>query len=88
MLNTLSNHGLLPHSGYNFTHDVVVNALVNGVNFSPSLGTFLFNFAMLTNPDANATSFSLHQLATHGILEHDASLRYFARYSIVVSIMS
>ena len=75
MLNTLANHGLLPHSGYNITHDVAIKALEEGVNFTPDLGTFLFDFALSTNPDANATSFSLHQLGTHDILEHDASLR-------------
>lgn len=76
MLNTLANHGILPHSGYNFTLNATVQGLIDGVNFTPELGTFLFDFAILTNPNPNATSFSLHQLGTHGILEHDASLRW------------
>jgi hypothetical protein len=80
MLNTLANHGILPHSGKNLTQDVTVKALIDGVNFTPDLGTFLFNFAITTNPDRNATSFNLHQLGTHGILEHDASLRLFQIY--------
>lgn len=75
MLNTLANHGILPHSGYNLTWNATVQALIDGVNFTPELGAFLFNFAMTTNPDRNATSFNLHQLGTHDILEHDASLR-------------
>lgn len=77
MLNTLANHGILPHSGKNLTLDVTVQALIDGVNFTPDLGAFLFDFALTKNPDRNATSFSLHQLGTHGILEHDASLRLF-----------
>lgn len=81
MLNTLANHGILPHSGKNLTHDITVKALIDGVNFTPDLGTFLFNFAITTNPDRNATSFNLHQLGTHGILEHDASLRLSQGYS-------
>ena len=75
MLNTLANHGILPHSGKNLTLNATVQGLINGVNFSPSLGEFLFAFAMTTNPDPNATSFTLHQLGSHDILEHDASLR-------------
>lgn len=77
MLNTLANHGIFPHSGKNLTQNVTINALINGVNFTPDLGLFLFRFALTTNPDRNATSFSLHQLGTHDILEHDASLRLF-----------
>jgi hypothetical protein len=80
MLNTLANHGILPHSGKNLTQDVTVKALIDGVNFTPDLGTFLFEFAITANPDRNATSFNLHQLGTHGILEHDASLRLFQAY--------
>jgi hypothetical protein len=80
MLNTLANHGILPHSGKNLTQDITVKALTDGVNFTPDLGTFLFNFAIITNPDRNATSFNLHQLGAHGILEHDASLRLFQGY--------
>ena len=77
MLNTLANHAILPHSGMNITQDITIKALGDAVNFTPSLSAFLFAFAMTTNPDKNATWFNLHQLGTHGILEHDASLRYF-----------
>lgn len=75
MLNTLANHGILPHSGKKLTQNITIQGLIEGVNFSPALGKFLFDFAITTNPDGNATSFSLDQLGTHGILEHDASLR-------------
>lgn len=75
MLNTLANHDILPHNGQNFTLPVIIQALAEGVNFTPELATFLFNFAVQTNPDPNATEFNLDQLGTHGILEHDASLR-------------
>jgi hypothetical protein len=81
MLNTLANHNILPHSGKDITHDITLKALEDGVNFTPDLGTFLFNFAIATNPDANATTFSLDNLGRHGILEHDASLRFDKTYS-------
>jgi hypothetical protein len=80
MLNTLANHGILPHSGKNITQEITVNALIKGVNFTPDLGKFLFAFAKLTNPDQNATTFSLDQLGTHNILEHDASLRLLENF--------
>ncbi|KAL9622323.1 MAG: hypothetical protein Q9160_003334 [Pyrenula sp. 1 TL-2023] len=59
MLNTLANHGFLPHDGKNLTQDVVVNALQDGVNLDVELGTLLFQQAVLTNPEPNATWFDL-----------------------------
>jgi hypothetical protein len=79
MLNTLANHGILPHSGKNISQRIVTKALMDGVNFTPQLAEFLFRFAQLTNPDQNSTTFDLNHLGTHNILEHDASLRYDAQ---------
>ncbi|KAN0114595.1 Cloroperoxidase [Hyaloscypha variabilis] len=74
MLNTLANHGILPHSGYNISQEITIKALSSAVNFTSNLAEFLFAFALTTNPEQNATVFNLHQLGTHDILEHDASL--------------
>jgi hypothetical protein len=81
MLNTLANHGFLPHDGKDITVDKTISALSTALNFDADLGKFLFDFAVTTNPDANATTFSLDDLSRHDILEHDASLRsvYFDR---------
>jgi hypothetical protein len=79
MLNTLANHGILPHSGKNISEDIVTKALMEGVNFTPQLAQFLFVFAHLTNPNQNSTTFDLNHLGIHNILEHDASLRYAAQ---------
>lgn len=76
MLNTLANHGFLPHSGKNITEEDTVNALNTALNVDQSLGVFLFQHAITTNPAPNATNFSLDNLDRHNILEHDASLRY------------
>lgn len=74
MLNTLANHAILPHNGQNITKDITVNALFNALNIDKALGEFLFNFAVTTNPQPNATTFNLDHLSRHNILEHDASL--------------
>ncbi|KAI9685685.1 MAG: hypothetical protein M1822_004245 [Bathelium mastoideum] len=74
MLNTLANHGFLPHSGKDITEKDTVHALYTALNINQSLSELLFNFAITTNPAPNATTFSLDNLDRHDILEHDASL--------------
>ncbi|KIW97795.1 uncharacterized protein Z519_01379 [Cladophialophora bantiana CBS 173.52] len=74
MLNTLANHGFLPHSGKNITEVDTVDALNAALNVDRKLGVFLFQHAITTNPAPNATDFSLDDLSRHNILEHDASL--------------
>ncbi|KAI1139076.1 Cloroperoxidase [Hypoxylon sp. FL0543] len=74
MLNTLANHGFLPHDGRNITKDTTVNALASALNFNTSLGELMFSVALVANPEPNATFFTLDQLNVHNVLEHDASL--------------
>jgi len=74
MLNTLANHNFLPHSGKGFTLEKTQHALKTALNINETLGQFLFNFAVTTNPQPNATEFSLENLGRHNVLEHDASL--------------
>jgi len=75
MLNTLANHGFLPHSGENITKEDTVYALHTALNINQSAAAFLFNKAITTNPlYPNASNFSLIDLRRHNILEHDASL--------------
>ncbi|ROW02524.1 hypothetical protein VMCG_06115 [Cytospora schulzeri] len=74
MMNTLANHGFLPHDGRNLTETNVVNGLKNGLNFDPALGKIMFQQALVANPEPNATFFTLDMLNRHNVLEHDASL--------------
>ncbi|KAI1636249.1 Chloroperoxidase [Biscogniauxia mediterranea] len=74
MMNTLANHGYLPHSGKNLTKDVVVGALKEGLNFNETLGGIMFDQAVIANPEPNATFFTLDHLNRHNVLEHDASM--------------
>ncbi|WYZ43363.1 hypothetical protein EsH8_VI_001062 [Colletotrichum jinshuiense] len=74
MMNTLANHGFLPHDGRNLTQENVVKGLQEGLNFNTSLGTLMFQMALIANPEPNATFFTLDHLNAHNVLEHDASL--------------
>ncbi|KAK3372173.1 Chloroperoxidase [Podospora didyma] len=74
MLNTLANHGFLPHDGKHISKKETENALFDALNINKTLGSFLFDFALRTSPKKNATHFSLNDLGNHNILEHDASL--------------
>ncbi|KFA56383.1 hypothetical protein S40293_05040 [Stachybotrys chartarum IBT 40293] len=74
MLNTLANHGYLPHDGRTIDHDITLSALDKALNIDGEMGGLLFEFALTTNPEPNATYFSLEDLSRHNVLEHDASL--------------
>ncbi|KAI9695640.1 MAG: hypothetical protein M1820_008487 [Bogoriella megaspora] len=74
MLNTLANHGFLPHSGKDISETNTIDALGNALNINQTLAEFLFSKAVTTNPKPNATTFDLDNLSRHNILEHDASL--------------
>jgi hypothetical protein len=75
MLNSLANHGYLPRNGKDITLNITIDALGTALNIDPVLSEFLYDEAITTNPDyPNATVFSLANLVTHDILEHDASL--------------
>ncbi|KAF9733323.1 hypothetical protein PMIN06_011995 [Paraphaeosphaeria minitans] len=74
MLNSLANHGFLPHSGKGIKLNDTVHALEAALNINQDIATSLFGFAATTNPEPNATEFSLENLGRHNVLEHDASL--------------
>ncbi|CAG8941389.1 unnamed protein product [Penicillium salamii] len=74
MMNTLANHGFLPHDGRNITRDTLVEGLHDALNFNSSLSSLMFDMGVVANPDPNATYFTLDHLNRHNVLEHDASL--------------
>ncbi|KAI0881357.1 Cloroperoxidase [Annulohypoxylon maeteangense] len=74
MLNTLANHGFLPHDGKGITVNKTISALGTALNIDQPLSEELFNFALTTNPTPNSTYFDLDHLSRHNILEHDGSL--------------
>lgn len=82
MLNALANHGFLPHDGKSITENKTVAALGSALNIDQELASFLFGFAVTTNPKPNATTFDLNHLSRHNVLEHDASLRFVGKFPI------
>lgn len=59
MMNTLANHGILPHDGRDITKDAVVKAMKQGLNFDSTLAVVMFDQAVIANPEPNATFFTL-----------------------------
>ncbi|KAE9362459.1 hypothetical protein PF008_g2 [Phytophthora fragariae] len=65
-LNSLANHGHIPRSGKNITHESLGAALMSVFNFDSNLTQTLLNQV--------PTTFSLDIISRHNVLEHDASL--------------
>lgn len=77
-LNTLANHGFLPHSGQNISRDDLISGMLAGVNQDESISGGLFNILVQLGLSSNNTlnsTFSLLDLGNHNVLEHDASFR-------------
>ncbi|TDZ54257.1 putative sterigmatocystin biosynthesis peroxidase stcC [Colletotrichum trifolii] len=74
MLNTLANHGFLPHNGRHITQDVVTKALKDAVNIAEDIAVAAFQPGLKTNPDPNANFIDLDMLNLHNAIEHDGSL--------------
>ncbi|KAK7749979.1 hypothetical protein SLS62_008088 [Diatrype stigma] len=72
MLNTLANHGYLPHSGRDITVQDIADAVVAGVNFDETFGQSLGAqaFQLLGGPE----TINLEDLGTPNVTEHRASL--------------
>lgn len=54
MLNTLANHGFLPHNGRNITLDKIKTAFSDGINMGDDIAIGTFTPGLATNPDPNA----------------------------------
>ncbi|KAG4437127.1 hypothetical protein IFR05_007389 [Cadophora sp. M221] len=74
MLNTLANHGFLPHDGRNITKENAVFAMKTALNFDETFAEEFFAHGMKANPEPNGKFFTLNMLNQHNVLEHDASL--------------
>ena len=59
MMNTLANHGFLPHDGRNITRANLVDALGQALNFNATLANLMFDMGVVANPEPNATVFTL-----------------------------
>lgn len=68
MMNTLANHGILPHDGRAITKEAVIKAMKQGLNFDSTLAVVMFNQAVVANPEPNATFFTLYVSVLHHVL--------------------
>lgn len=77
-LNTLANHGFLPHSGQNISRADLVSGMLAGTNQDESISGLLFSILVelgLASDNTTDATFSLLDLGRHDVLEHDASFR-------------
>jgi hypothetical protein len=75
-LNSLANHGFLPHNGKGITIPMLITALNNGVNVGADFATAIRGAGLPSVPgNLLATSFDLNNSDEHNFsIEHDASL--------------
>lgn len=75
-LNSLANHGILPHSGKGMTLPILIKGLKDGMNVGADFATAIGGAGLLSVPgNLLATSFDLNDLDEHNFpIEHDASL--------------
>ncbi|KAF7304159.1 HEME-HALOPEROXIDASE domain-containing protein [Mycena indigotica] len=74
-LNTLANHGYLPHNGKNFTVKTLMDASLKGFNVDWDAILIAAKFGMLSRNDfGSIENMSLGALSLHNLVEHDASI--------------
>ncbi|KAJ0378821.1 hypothetical protein COL26b_002886 [Colletotrichum chrysophilum] len=73
-MNTLANHGFVPHDGRNITLDKLTKGVKDALNVAESRALNIFENALVVNPVPNATFFDLEMLHVHNVIEHDGSL--------------
>ncbi|GKT92668.1 deoxyribonuclease-related protein [Colletotrichum tofieldiae] len=73
-MNTLCNHGFVPHDGRNITLDKLTKGLMDALNIAEFRAINIFEAGLITNPIPNATFFDMQMLHAHNVIEHDGSL--------------
>ncbi|UKZ61707.1 uncharacterized protein TrAtP1_002964 [Trichoderma atroviride] len=71
-LNSLANHGFLPHSGKNITAIDIIRGGFEGLGLSPEFPAVAGVSELLKS--YTLASFNLHELSNHGFIDHDCSL--------------
>lgn len=75
-LNSLANHGLIPHNGKGLTIPILIDGLEKGLNVGADVAITIGGAGILSvRGHPTATSFDLNDLNAHNFpIEHDASL--------------
>ncbi|KAK1573991.1 Chloroperoxidase [Colletotrichum navitas] len=74
MLNSLANHGYLPHTGKEISMTDLISGLGTALHFNESLVRTLGTPAFATSTTGNPNTFNLDDIAKHKVIEHDGSL--------------
>ncbi|KXS98789.1 hypothetical protein AC579_8935 [Pseudocercospora musae] len=74
-LNSLANHGFIPHSGRGMTLPILLSGLSAGLNIGDDATTVFWGGGVLSSPNPLGGQFDLSDLKKHNFpIEHDASL--------------
>ncbi|KAJ4384797.1 hypothetical protein N0V86_000400 [Didymella sp. IMI 355093] len=74
-LNTLANHGFIPHNGKGNTIPVLLKGLAEGMNMGADFTVAIGGAGLLSSPNPLGGSFDLNDLNQHNFpIEHDASM--------------
>ncbi|KAL7941230.1 Peroxidase, family 2 domain-containing protein [Trichoderma barbatum] len=71
-LNSLANHGFLPHSGKNITVIDIIRGAFQGLGLSPEFSVIAGGAELIKS--YRLAAFDLHELSNHGFVEHDCSM--------------
>jgi hypothetical protein len=74
MLNSMANHGWLPHSGKNIDLATIQSAFQAAMGFSTESFVGITQEALAVSTTGNCSTFHLKDLAYHNAIEHDGSL--------------
>jgi hypothetical protein len=73
-LNSLANHGFIPHDGRNITVAALTDAVVQAFTFSPEFAESVSVIGFNAKPEPRNGFFDLPDLNLHSFFEHDGSL--------------
>ncbi|KAJ7254570.1 Cloroperoxidase [Mycena rebaudengoi] len=71
-LNTLANHGYLPHNGRNISIPMIMDAVLDAFNVHWDTILIAAKFGLFASEDVS--SFQAMRLDAHNLVEHDASI--------------
>ncbi|KAF2440666.1 Cloroperoxidase, partial [Karstenula rhodostoma CBS 690.94] len=74
MLNSMANHGWLPHDGKNIDLVTIQTAFQAAMGFSTESFVGITQQALAVSTTGNSSTFHLRDLAHHNAIEHDGSL--------------
>lgn len=73
-LNALANHGLLPRDGKNIDLPALIVGAYKGFSLAQDASTLVGSVGLKGSTTGNASTFDLHDLDKHELIEHDGSM--------------